>query len=329
MKAIKALLTIVTLILGVSFSNAATCTAIGSGNWYNPAIWSCGVAPGCGDLVTIPAGIVVNMDEHVMIDETSMPVCTSPTYIRVFGTLRFVTGKKMELACGSAVEIMPGGLLQDGTGGGSSNWLEICDVRQWQSSDGDVPGYHLFGSPIPLPVALIAFETVNVGSMVEVSWELASERSVSHYRVEFSRDGTDWETVATVASRGDHSEGITYTTSVPAQSVKLGYFRLINTDLDGTSTALSLKSHTFIVTTYATAYPNPVNQGTAVTVRTGSEAIVDIPFDIVDVNGRILQQGLIVEGTAAVTIETAGMDHGVYMVRFADNGLQNVRIVVE
>lgn len=317
-------------ILGLSYSFAGSCTAIASGNWYDPTIWSCGIVPGCGDLVTIPSGFTVNIDSHVMIDESSMPACNTPTYIQVFGTLRFVTGKKMELACGSAVEIMVGGLLQNGGGGGSSNWLKICGVTEWQSSDGNVPGYHLFGPPIPLPASLLSFETENIGaSSVAVSWLLASERSVDHYRIDFSLNGFDWETVGNVASRGDHSSTIRYSTTVASASVGTGYFRLISIDADGTNAELSLKSHEFVNVTEVTAYPNPVKSGDMIHIHFGYELNVETTYELVDLNGRTVESGRISQGESSTVLETSAFGQGVYMIHFADANLQRLRIVVE
>lgn len=323
------LLTIGIWMLGVSYSNAASCTAIGSGDWYDPSIWSCGIAPGCGDLVTIPAGITVKLDSHLMIDESSMPACNTPTYIQVFGTLQFVTGKKMELACGSAVEIMSGGLLQNGGGGGSSNWLKICGVTEWKSSDGDVPGYHLFGSPIPLPASLMSFETNNIGATVLVNWTLASERSVSYYRVDFSENGVEWFTVLNIPSRGDHAETVTYSGIVAAAPVSTGYFRLTSVDDDGTATELSLKSHQFVVSGTTTAFPNPVNQGSFVTIRTGTSQKSETFLEIIDMSGRSVETLTIPEESQSVTIETGNWDRGMYLIRFSDQQLQSIRLVVE
>lgn len=316
-------------MLGASFSQAANCTAIASGDWSDPATWSCGAAPGCGDLVTIPAGITVKLDDHLMIDESSMPACNTPTYIQVFGTLQFVTGKKMELACGSAVEIMVGGMLQNGGGGGSSNWLKICGVTEWQSSDGDVPGYHIFGSPIPLPASLLDFTTTNEGREVLVSWTLASERSVDYYRIDFSANGYDWISLATVSSRGDFSTSVDYSARVASQNVSTGYFRLTSVDEDGTSSELSLKSHQFESVNTTTVYPNPVNQGNSITVLPGIKLESETELEVLDMSGRSVLKSIISTDSQSTTLETSEWNRGMYIIRFSDSRLQSVRVVVE
>lgn len=164
------LLTFIVMLQIPKFSNAAFCTALSSGNWSNPAIWSCGTLPGCGDVIEIPAGVLVSVDMQVDLDENSSPVCSTATHIQVFGVLQFVTGNKISLACGSTVEIMPGGSMLPGGGGGSSNWLKICDQIEWKTSDGPVVGYKLFGSPSPLPVEFVSFQVKNEENNFRFEW---------------------------------------------------------------------------------------------------------------------------------------------------------------
>lgn len=57
------------LMLGTSFSFAATFTAIASGNWTSNATWQGGLAPGTtinnNDDIIINSGVIVSMDQDV------------------------------------------------------------------------------------------------------------------------------------------------------------------------------------------------------------------------------------------------------------------------
>jgi len=113
------------VVLVSSQIHAAVCQALANGNWSNPANWSCGSTPGCGDVIIIPASITVNLDIQIDFDETNIPPCFSPTFIQIYGKLHFNPGMKMYLAFGSVVEVMLGGTLEPGAGG-TSNLLYIC-----------------------------------------------------------------------------------------------------------------------------------------------------------------------------------------------------------
>jgi hypothetical protein len=47
---------------------AVTCTATASGNWSDPATWSCGHVPGAGEKVVIPVGFTVTLDTDITLD---------------------------------------------------------------------------------------------------------------------------------------------------------------------------------------------------------------------------------------------------------------------
>jgi hypothetical protein len=169
----KTHLLIAALHLALFSLNAAECTALSSGNWSDPAIWSCGTQPSCGDIVIIPSGISVNVNVQVDLDA---PGCSLSSYIQIHGTLQFVTGNKINLACGSGVEIMPGGQMLPGGGGGSSNWLEICGIIEWRTSDGPQYGYKFFGVPVPLSLEFISMTVGVENKILVIDWVVSDEK---------------------------------------------------------------------------------------------------------------------------------------------------------
>lgn len=186
-------------------ARAAVCSAIVSGNWSDPATWSCGAEPGCGDLIIIPAGITVSIDVHVNLDENSTPACSTATIIQVYGTMDFTTGKKMYLACGSSVEIFPGGSMIPGIGGGSSNLLYICQEEEWKAGDGPVFGYTRFGPPVVLSIEFLGLSGNRNQRTLEIKWLIGSESENAGFKLEFSNDGNTWSNSRFVESIGDHT----------------------------------------------------------------------------------------------------------------------------
>ena len=87
------------IILSVCFfanlSIAATCTSLSSGNWTDPATWSCGVQPSAGDTIMINVGDTVTISENT--DLMGIPVV-----IVINGVLLFDSpSAKLKLECGS------------------------------------------------------------------------------------------------------------------------------------------------------------------------------------------------------------------------------------
>jgi hypothetical protein len=262
----------------------AECVALMSGNWSNPAIWSCGSVPSCGDLIVIPAGITVHVNIQVDLDE---PACSIPTYIQIMGTLQFVTGNKINLACGSGVEIMPGGQMLPGGGGGSSNWLEICGVLEWRTADGPQYGYKYYGAPIPLAIDFVSFSIANDGNDLHLTWVVGGERGNSHFDIEFSSDGEQWEIMGSVASAGDHFETLTYASQI-ASFDRSGYIRLTVVNQQGFREILDLKSIE-IQKNKVLIYPNPIALGQDLTIEVPSSINDELEVRILNQLGQLVK----------------------------------------
>lgn len=309
--------------------NAAVCTALSNGNWSDPAIWSCGVTPGCGDLINIPSGITVFVDTQVDLDENSSPACSTATYIHVSGILQFITGNKISLACGSGVEIMPGGSMLPGGGGGSSNWLKICEVTEWKTSDGPVFGYRLFGSPIPLSTKLINFEGQEVSAnQIKVFWTVSSESNNKGFMVQISADGVDWDLYGFVQSVGNHSEIKTYMLQNALNSIHHGevFLRLIEVDLNEEQTVLEEIS-VRVSQSDLKVFPNPSTEEDLITIQ--SQIPIDIEqLSIVDPQGRVFDITRFINqvNENTIQIDPLSLVTGVYQIHLAS---QVVRIVIK
>lgn len=293
-----------------SNSSAAVRTVTTSGNWSNPAIWSDGTVPVCGDYVIVPAGLTLNI--NVQVD---FRAC-SPTYFQVYGTIQFISGNKIRLACGSGVEIMPGGRMLSGGGGGSSNELEICNNVLWKASDGPVDGYRLFGNPIPLATEFVDFEANIVSDKTQFSWIVKSERNNDFFKIEYSADGEVWEAVLTKESIGDHNEYYTYSTEIDLVKNQ-GYYRLSVTDLSGEKTFLK---KVFVKREKAVfqVYPNPVADNGNLTIIYPSDRKKEISLEIINIYGQVVD--------ASVLQADAGFNEFVWNMEQLDSGIYIFRI---
>lgn len=229
-------LSIVLIFLFVSYvrTNAATCTA-STGNWSTVSTWSCGHVPTCGDSLVIPANTDVTVDVQV-----DLSACASAVQINVFGTLTFATGDKMKLPCGSHVYVQPGGHVNPGNGGGNSNLINICGTDIWTASYGPVSGPTTIQCCNPLPIELIAFDAVQSGPGITISWSTASETNNDYFTLERSMDGNTFSEVARISGAGTSSVTNIYSLSDPDPEDGVNYYRLTQTDFDGSTKSYPL-----------------------------------------------------------------------------------------
>lgn len=258
MKTSLKLLLFSALFLFSSTSYSVNITASVTGNWEAPGTWDMGRVPGCGDVIIIPAGVTVSVTTNNQTLESCPPV-----FIHVYGTLFFSSSGKLELPCGSGIQVYPGGLI-DGDGSGSSNRIRICGVEVWRVDDGPVTGPAVLGDPPPpLPIELISFTAVTVAdnTRVELKWATASEKNNDFFTVERSRNGATFEQIAKVDGAGNSTTVLNYSAYDESPLEGTSYYRLKQTDFDGKFTfsnlvAVNYKKSGTSPCTFK-VYPNP------------------------------------------------------------------------
>jgi len=256
------------IILFLGFFNLflraqSICTASVNGDWANASTWSCGHVPVCGETVVIPTGISVTITNQQDYSSCTPTPAMSPQ-IYIDGVLKFTNGNKLKLPCGSNVYIGGTGSLVPGTGGGNSNYLEICTDIVWNAASGTTSGPFCYPpgcSLIPLPIEFIAFTGNLEVKVVFLHWKTATEKNNSHFDIEKSSDGinyTSFTSVKTKAPNGTSYGVLEYSAIDYELKHPLYYYRLKQFDLDGTF----IYSKSITVKVYSPElkiYPNPNN----------------------------------------------------------------------
>lgn len=159
-----------------------------------------------------------------------------------------------------------------------------------------------------LPVTLTAFTATNPAkNKVDVRWETAEEINNQGFTVERSADGIAFTDVGAVAGAAHVGEAGQYhfsDTSVPAGR---NFYRLRQTDWDGTETLSRVVAVT--VESGVGVYPNPVNDELRLTGFRGRLVTVH------DGLGRTVLSGRLDEGRG---LNVAGLRSGMYWLRVGE-----------
>ena len=272
---------------------SALCTSIGNGDWTTAANWSCGHVPTCGDSIVILAGHTVSITSQLDYE-----ACGSPPHLVVFGVLKFDNGNKLKLPCDSRIYIMSGGSIQPGTGGGNSNFIEICNDVLWNAASGTLPGPSCLpaGSPwcigTVLPVELVSFTGEAQNGYINLNWVTASERNSSHFEIERSSDASAFEKIRTVNSKsinGNSNVALDYYTTDDLPLGKVIYYRLKQIDKDNTFTFSGIISVNYVKDKNIrfVVYPNP-NKGEFTADISGIENNHEVEISLKDEKGNIV-----------------------------------------
>jgi hypothetical protein len=134
----------------------------------------------------------------------------------------------------------------------------IC-FSNWSSLFTNVPlqfGGTADVSCTPLPVELLTFSGKELNRNAVLNWKTATETNNDFFSVERSRDGTSWETIATINGAGFSGSAIQYQHVDKNLSPGLYYYRLYQQDYDG-----SIKQIGELAVTISgeewTVFPNP------------------------------------------------------------------------
>lgn len=156
---------------------------------------------------------------------------------------------------------------------------------------------------------------------VQLTWSTASENINNYFTIERSADGEWYEAVGDVPGSGTTKEPHYYGYEDRMPLAGRSYYRLKQTDFDGTSTysrVVVIDNDVHLVPTL-TVFPNPYD-GKSVGIRlTGITGEARIPISIYAPAGRIVATMTLV-GKGEDTLEkhwypTAPLPPGVYLVR--------------
>jgi hypothetical protein len=279
----KKLLIFISFFLLNFFSFSLTCSSTSTGNWTNPAIWSCGHVPGCGDNIVITGGTVVTVSTQ--LDYSG---CLVPTLLTVNGSLTFATGNKMKLATGSVITLGASGTIVPGAGGGNSNLIDIAGVDVWSAGFGTATGPVVITQFTPLPIELISFTAVANEKNVVLGWSTATETNNDYFTIQRTSDGTRFDDINKVDGAGNSSSVINYSYTDTAPYEGKSYYRLKQTDFNGNFSCSSIipvefqGEHGFSFD----FYPNPMTQNENLKISVTEKEQAEILVVVYDVNGK-------------------------------------------
>ncbi len=165
-----------------------------------------------------------------------------------------------------------------------------------------------------LPVELKSFTGRDNNCAIMLKWETATETNFSHFDVERSYDGTNFQAITKTSSKGSAALGANY--EYEDEDIKpVNYYRLKIVDRDGThsySKVIVVKSTCFNNGVSITdVYPNPVSDKLFIQM-TVPNTENDVTAYVLDELGRTVNEQKIslTEGANLVEIETTKLQAG-------------------
>lgn len=182
-------------------------------------------------------------------------------------------------------------------------------------------------SCIVLPVKLNSFTAKVSSCNVDLDWTATSETNFKNYEIQYSVNGSNFETIETIPAALQYSSSSNQKYSYHHTSPQQGkaYYRLKMVDIDGKFEyskiiALKLDCNKRLIT----IYPNPVTDVLNVNITNGSNN--KTIASLFDNNGKLVYSGNMISGTN--TINMANFGKGIYLLKLrSDVETQNIKII--
>jgi hypothetical protein len=255
-----------------------------------------------GSYVTVDSGAVLTINGNLNNSNNSSGIVVNGT-INVNGNVTGGNGSSIVSTNGNNGALnVTGTVTLNGTG---TVWGSIadCTVSPCNST-----------ASSPLPVTLIYFRGVQIGSSVKLDWATASEINNDYFAIEKSANGIMFEEAGKTHGAGNSTSTIYYSFSDARPKTGVTYYRLKQVDYDGTTTY----SKTIAVNLHTTdfdlqsSHANYSNESITVTVNSSYQGKAEYRFT--DMLGNIIVSGSLEleTGNKEVTVSANRLAQGVY-----------------
>ncbi len=217
--------------------------------------------------------------------------------------------------------------LDQGTAGGSNPGETSATDNSGNSLDGVLfnfaltgsgsnwiaPGAPLTGPCATLPVELSYFSVEKSGSKVGLVWKTASEHNNAGFEIERSVNGnTSWQKIASLKGAGNSSKEVTYSYSDLSPIRGNNFYRIKQTDFDGTVKYSYIRSVKFDgnlkpIVIYPTVTANTI------TVSLSDNSLLNTHIFIIDNQGRTVKKEILNQLKQDVDVNS--LQNGMYFIK--------------
>ncbi|MEQ9229042.1 MAG: T9SS type A sorting domain-containing protein [Cyclobacteriaceae bacterium] len=190
--------------------------------------------------------------------------------------------------------------------------LKFADTADGTNPSSD--GYTVTTSTL-LPIELIHFKAENISKRIHLNWKTASEINNDYFTVEKSRDGRGFSETVRIKGAGTTKVPQSYSWDDPNSDLGMSYYRLKQTDFDGTSSYSPIVVVHFSQLNSASVWPNATKS--ALNVQLDAQAPHKIAFDLIDLSGKIhpLKEVTATTGNSTYSLILPSLARGIYIFR--------------
>lgn len=221
------------------------------------------------------------------------------------------------------------GVFTDETALNPTSWNGTTKIGQFTANFDDCEMFTFAITTTALPVTWSHFDVAKQGEHIALDWGTSLEINNSHFEVEKSLDGSQWEVIGSVVGKGNYTGASEYHFTDHSPALGINYYRIKQVDYNGEASHSIEKDITFIGQNDLVGsriFPNPTSE---------SMVNVEMPFNADPVNVSITTmvgaELLRTQLTADKgSIDISSLDNGIYLVVLEKGDNRHVhRLVVK
>lgn len=206
----------------------------------------------------------------------------------------------------------------------ATEW-EVLNITAYDLADGNpvqtvsgFSGFTFSDGSNPLPVELVTFEGQAANGQVVLSWTTATEINSASFTVERSRDAMGFNAIGTLAAAGVSTRMREYSLIDQQPFPGMNYYRLRQTDLDGSEAFSKVISVHFAQAGPDAVFPVPTQDYLQVTWTLLQDG--QVWLSLTDLAGRVLlrQQENAMAGINRFALNLAELPSGIYQLELRD-----------
>ncbi|HEV2482755.1 MAG TPA: T9SS type A sorting domain-containing protein [Puia sp.] len=169
--------------------------------------------------------------------------------------------------------------------GGVSTWAGAGE----HSGDAWMVGVSMETSLFVLPLNISSFNASAEGNSAVLQWTAATQINTDHYDVQYSQDGSGWESIGEVKVSGDPDMAGNYNYVQYSPATGSAFYRIAQVNTDGSVSYTSIQRLSFGgLAGGLNFYPNPAHG--QVTIASSAAATDNIKsVQLLSIDGRVLQ----------------------------------------
>jgi trimeric autotransporter adhesin len=248
----------------------------------------------------------------IAVNLTDVSTSTAGAVIKVMFGLpgSNVNATEIYSATGSSLQYVDNNLANLATG------YYYIDITNGSSRIVTAPVWYTRADLGALPVTFSSFTAQKQGKIVKLSWSTEQEINSSHFIIERSADGRNWQSIATMNAAGNSSNHLEYTAYDNLPLNGTSYYRIKQVDKDGRLQVSVVRPVNFDKGYSITVAPNPAKDLIVVTMDRINNVASTI--QLFNTSGNLIYTEK--TNLSKININTAAFARGLYFIKISNAG---------